>query len=109
MPSFLLGIASTPGAVRSFANGRQIRRYEAGTAQPTLGALIRLANTLHVRLDDLVFDKTERSPDEEMALLFEAIREFSDEDKQTVRTVLAGMVLQHSARRWNRPPVGAGV
>lgn len=30
----------------------QIRRYEAGTAQPTLEALIRLAQALHVSLDD---------------------------------------------------------
>jgi transcriptional regulator with XRE-family HTH domain len=87
----------------------QIRRYEAGTAQPTLDALIRLAKTLHVRLDDLVFEEAERGPDEEMALLFEAIREFDEEEKLTVRTVLASMVLQHSARRWSRPPVGSGV
>jgi len=33
----------------------QIRRYEAGKAQPTLDALIRLAKVLHVQLDDLVF------------------------------------------------------
>lgn len=36
---------------------------------------------------------------DDMALLFEAIREFSEEEKDTVRTVLAGLVLQHSARR----------
>lgn len=79
----------------------QIRRYEAGTAQPTLEALIRLVKVLHVSLDDLVFDEGERGPDDEMALLFEAIREFSEEEKLTVRTVLSGMVLQHSARRWD--------
>ena len=38
----------------------QIRRYEAGTAQPTLEALIRLAKALHVRLDNLVFAEDER-------------------------------------------------
>jgi transcriptional regulator with XRE-family HTH domain len=79
----------------------QIRRYEAGTAQPTLEALIRLAKVLHVRLDDLVFGEGERGPDADMALLFEAVNEFSEEEKQTVRTVLSGMVLQHSARRWD--------
>ncbi|KQZ32554.1 helix-turn-helix domain-containing protein [Duganella sp. Root1480D1] len=79
----------------------QIRRYEAGTAQPTLEALIRLAKVLHVRLDDLVFGEGERGPDEDMALLFEAISEFTEDEKQTVRTVLSGMVLQHSARRWD--------
>lgn len=79
----------------------QIRRYEAGTAQPTLEALIRLAKALHVSLDHLVFAEDERGPGDDMALLFEAIREFSEEEKETVRTVLAGLVLQHSARRWD--------
>jgi len=79
----------------------QIRRYEAGTAQPTLEALIRLGKALHVSLDDLVFGEGERGPSDDMALLFEAVSEFSDEEKQTVRTVLTGMVLQHSARRWD--------
>lgn len=79
----------------------QIRRYEAGTAQPTLEALIRLAKALHVRLDDLVFAEGERGPGDDMALLFEAINEFSEAEKETVRTVLSGMVLQHSARRFD--------
>jgi transcriptional regulator with XRE-family HTH domain len=85
----------------------QIRRYEAGTAQPTLDALIRLAKVLHVRLDDLVFGEGERGPAPDMALLFEAVNEFSEEEKQTVRTVLSGMVLQHSARRWDARNPGA--
>ncbi len=79
----------------------QIKRYEAGTGQPTLDALVRLARSLHLSLDDLVFEEGERGPDADMALLFEAISEFSEEEKQTVRTVLSGMVLQHSARRWD--------
>jgi transcriptional regulator with XRE-family HTH domain len=78
----------------------QIRRYEAGTAQPTLNTLIRLAKVLHVRLDGLVFSDDERGPGSDMALLFEAIDEFSEDEKQTVREVLAGLVLRHSARRW---------
>lgn len=79
----------------------QVRRYEAGSAQPTLEALIRLAKVLHVTLDDLVFGEGERGPGDDMALLFEAINEFSDAEKETVRTVLSGMVLHHSARRWD--------
>ena len=79
----------------------QVRRYEAGTAQPTLDALIRLAKALHVRLDNLVFAEGERGPGEDMELLFEAVSEFSEEEKQTVRSVLAGLVLQHSARQWD--------
>ncbi|MDR0780598.1 MAG: helix-turn-helix transcriptional regulator [Pseudomonadales bacterium] len=81
----------------------QVRRYEAGTAQPTLDALIRLAKALHVSLDNLVFAEGERGPGEDMELLFEAVSEFSEEEKQIVRSVLAGLVLQHSARRLDAP------
>jgi len=79
----------------------QIRRYEAGTAQPTLDALIRLAKVLHVRLDDLVFGEHERGPGEDLALQFEAVSQFTDDEKQTVRELLEGMILKHEARRWD--------
>jgi transcriptional regulator with XRE-family HTH domain len=74
----------------------QIRCYEAGTAQPTLKVLIRLA-TLHVRLDNL---EGERGPgnDNDMTIFFEVVREFSEE-KQTVRAVLAGPFLNDQYAR----------
>lgn len=95
-----LGLTQQGLASEAELHVNQIRRYEAGTAQPTLEALIRLGKVLHVRLDDLVFGEGERGPTNDMALLFEAINEFTEDEKQTVRTVLSGMVLQHSARRW---------
>jgi len=78
----------------------QIRRYEAGSAQPTLDALIRLAKVLHVRLDDLVFGD-ERGPGDDLALQFEAVSQFTEHEKQTVRELLEGMILKHEARRWD--------
>ncbi|MDR0275844.1 MAG: helix-turn-helix domain-containing protein [Burkholderiaceae bacterium] len=79
----------------------QIRRYEAGAAQPTLDALIRLAKVLHVRLDDLVFAEGARGPGDDLALQFEAVGQFSEEEKQTVRDLLEGLILKHTARRWD--------
>ncbi|CAK0764836.1 Transcriptional regulator [Gammaproteobacteria bacterium] len=79
----------------------QIRRYEAGTAQPTLDALIRLAKVLHVRLDDLVFAENDRGPDDDLALQFEAVSQFSATEKQTVREVLEGLIIKHTVRRWD--------
>lgn len=38
----------------------QIRRYEAGSSQPTLEGLVKLAKALHVSLDELVFEEGER-------------------------------------------------
>nr|WP_315476499.1 hypothetical protein [uncultured Undibacterium sp.] len=62
-----------------------------------LEALIRLTKVIHVRLDSLVFGDDERGPSNDMTLLFEAINEFTDAEKETVLSVLPSMVLQHSA------------
>lgn len=79
----------------------QIRRYEAGSAQPTLEALIRLAQALHVSLDELVFEGRERGPGDDLRLQFEAVSQFSEEEKQVVRELLEGLILKHEARRWS--------
>jgi len=82
----------------------QIKRYEAGHTDPSLDALVRLARALHVSLDDLVFDESERGPSAELALQFEAVSRMSEEERYVVRTLLDGMILQHEARRWTPPP-----
>jgi transcriptional regulator with XRE-family HTH domain len=77
----------------------QIRRYEAGTAQPTLEALIRLAKALHTSLDTLVFEDGERGPDDEFRLRFEALAQLDAGERAVVRELLDGMLLKHQARR----------
>ena len=76
-----------------------MRRYEAGSAQPTLEALIRLAKTLHVSLDALVFDEHERGPDDELKLQFEAVRHMPPEDRQAIKALLDGMIVKHETKR----------
>ncbi|MDQ1925059.1 hypothetical protein [Massilia pseudoviolaceinigra] len=66
-----------------------------------MDALIRLAKVLHMRLDDLVFGENERGPGEDLALQFEAVNQFTDDGKQTVRELLEGKILKHEARRWD--------
>jgi transcriptional regulator with XRE-family HTH domain len=78
----------------------QIKRYEAGSSQPTLDAIRKLATTLRVSADELLFGKTERGPDEDLRMQFEAICRFNDEEKKVVRSVLEGLLLTHEARRW---------
>lgn len=81
----------------------QIKKYEAGTAQPTLKALIKLAKALHVSLDDLVFGEGERDPDDELKLQFEALKGFTPEEKQVAKSVLESLILKHDASRFSRP------
>ena len=77
----------------------QIKKYEAGNAQPTLTALIKLAQTLHVSLDDLVFEEGERGPDEELRLQFEAVSHMSPEEKQIIKALLEGMIVKHQTKK----------
>jgi len=78
----------------------QIRRYEAGSAQPTLEGLIKLAKALHVSLDELVFDENERGPNEKMKLLFEAVARLGEDEQRIIRELLEGMIVKYEARRW---------
>jgi transcriptional regulator with XRE-family HTH domain len=78
----------------------QLRRYEAGTSQPTLDVIRKLATALQVSADVLLFGKDERGPDDDLRMQFEAITRFDEEEKRVVRSLLEGMILKHEARRW---------
>src|SRR5215467_3915098 len=51
----------------------QLRRYEAGTSQPTLDVIRKLSTALQVSADMLLFGKDERGPDDDLRLQFEAV------------------------------------
>ena len=51
----------------------QIKRYEAGAAQPTLEVFRKIGVALNVSADTMLFDGDERGPDDELRLQFEAI------------------------------------
>ena len=80
----------------------QIKRYEAGSAQPTLDALVKLAKTLHVTIDELVFEDDERGPSDRTKPLFEAIEQLHEDEQAIIRELLEGMILKYEARRWTR-------
>jgi len=78
----------------------QIHRYEAGSAQPSLDGIRKLARALRVSADSLVFEQDERGPDEECRLQFEAFTAFDKDDKKAAKTLLDALILKHQARRW---------
>lgn len=77
----------------------QVQRYEAGAAQPTLDVMKKLAVALSTSTDWLLFDDSERGPDDALKLQFEAIRQFDEDDKRTALEVLEGLILKHQAKR----------
>jgi transcriptional regulator with XRE-family HTH domain len=72
----------------------QIRRYEGGNSQPTLDVIRRLAQALRVSADALVFDVTERGPDEELAFQFEAVSRLPRKERDAIRTMLEAMIVK---------------
>jgi transcriptional regulator with XRE-family HTH domain len=79
----------------------QIRRYEAGTSQPTLNDIRSLAIARGVSADELLFAKDERGSDDDLKLQFEAVSHFDLESKKVVQQVLDSVILQQEARRWS--------
>jgi transcriptional regulator with XRE-family HTH domain len=77
-----------------------IRRYEINETQPTLEVIRNLAIALSVSADMLIFEGTERGPDEELRLQFEALNQFSPDEKKVVRVLLESLILRHDANRF---------
>jgi len=79
----------------------QIRRYEAGGAQPTLTVIRNIAVGLNITTDELAFDDGEREPTGELKLFFEAVSEFDESDKQVAKQLLRGLILQHQSKKFS--------
>ncbi len=77
----------------------QIQRYENGSTQPTLDIIRRLATTLSVSADELIFGEDERGPDDQLKLQFEALRQFNDHEKLVAKELLDSLILKHTANR----------
>ncbi len=77
----------------------QVRRYEAGNAQPSLEALKKIAVAMSVTIDSLAFADNERGPDDELKLQFEAVSRMSPEDRQAIKALLDGMIIKHQTQQ----------
>jgi len=80
----------------------QIKRYEAGTTQPALDTLIRLAKTLCVTLDELVFDEKDRDLKGQLRLQFEAVEAMDEKEKKLASELLDSLILRYQAKQWTR-------
>jgi len=80
----------------------QVQRYESGAGQPTLDVIRRIALALSVSTDFLIFDEAERGPqDDGLKLIFEAVDQFTAEEKAVAKEVLEGLIIKYQARRWD--------
>lgn len=86
-------------AERSGAHVTQIRRYEAGTSQPTLDVLRSLALALNVSADSLLFDDDRGPQNQTLRLKLEAVDQFTPEEQEHVAAFIEGALLRHHARQ----------
>lgn len=77
----------------------QIRRYEAGTTQPSLDVLKKLAVSMNVTIDSLVFGEGERDPSDDLRLQFEAVSKMPEEERKIVKALLEGMIVKYQTKQ----------
>ena len=75
-----------------------IKAYEAGKSIPSAEVIKKIALTFSVTTDELIFDKGERDPDQSLRLAFEAVSQMAEPDKQTILSIIDGMILKHQAK-----------
>ncbi len=75
-----------------------IKTYESGKTQPSLDALKKIVGTFGVSADELLFDKHEREPNEELKHAFSVVSQMHEDDKKAIISLIEAMMLKHQAR-----------
>ncbi|WP_080403034.1 helix-turn-helix domain-containing protein [Burkholderia ubonensis] len=101
------GLTQQQLADRAEVHMVQINRYEAGLSRPTLDVFKRLAISLSVSADTLLFNDSDYRPDEEFRPLFDGLRDLTDREKTVVKSVLEAILLKH--RMWGEDPVAQAI
>ena len=88
----------------------QIRRYETDKSSPSLEVIIKLAKTLGVSIDEMVFEKmtgvaANKIIDRELLEQFEMISAMAEEEKYVVKKMLEGVIVKHQVEKMMRPRV----
>ena len=96
------GLTQQAVADASGAHVTQIRRYEAGSSQPTLDVLRNLALALNTSADSLLFAPDERGPETPaLRLRMEALDHLDPDEQAAVLAMIEGALLRHQVRQVN--------
>ena len=93
------GLTQMELAKRTKIGIAQLRRYEASTSSPTLEVIAKLARTLGVSSDELVFEEgkgvaSARLLDRDLLERFEVISHLGDEDREAIKRVLDAFIVR---------------
>jgi transcriptional regulator with XRE-family HTH domain len=78
-----------------------LKKYEAGQAQPSLDALMKIALELNVSTDFLLFDAHERGPSDDLNLQLEAISQMPEDEQLIIKEVLDSLIVRYQSRKWD--------
>ncbi|QLI83201.1 helix-turn-helix transcriptional regulator [Chitinibacter fontanus] len=78
---------------------QQIKRYEAGTSEPSAEALRKIARAFSISTDWLLFEDGERGPSDDLRLQFEAVSHMPEEERHIVKALLEGMILKYQTKQ----------
>ena len=79
----------------------QLKRYEAGSSQPTLEVFRKITVALNVSADMLLFNEDERGPSENLLKLqFEAVSKLEPKEQDAIKILIEGVLLMHDAKRY---------
>jgi len=86
----------------------QIRRYETDKSSPSLDVIVKLANSLGISIDEMVFDKAtgvaaNKIVDRELLEQFETISSMGEDEKHVVKKMLEGIIVKHQVEKMMRP------
>lgn len=94
------GLTQTQLSEKAGLGINQVSRIERGTSKPELETIKSLALALDCSSDELIFDRAEREPDEELRILIGAIANMSEPKKAVVIEVLKALVMKSEAESW---------
>ncbi len=82
----------------------QIRRYEAGKSSPTLEVVTRLARTLGVSIDEMVFDgkagiAAGKIMDRDLLEQFEMVSALDADEREAVKKILEGVIVKNQVNK----------
>ena len=61
-----------------------------------------MAKALHVTLDEAVFSEEDRAPSDDFRMQFDALSQFTDEEKMIAKALLDSLILKHTANQLAR-------
>ncbi len=83
-----------------------LNKYEGGQHIPPAETLIKLANTLKTTVDYLLTGNPQQehpNVDDSLFRRFQVLERFSDEDKQTVITIIDALIAKHRVEHAIKP------